>query len=98
VERIKKDGQCLEVLGNPKKIRAFGEASWNRWNRNRPIASTLSKDRMGVEHLHMHFNVAGPLNEGTARVHMARKPGEKHFEYRLLAVDVKGAHFPPLSP
>lgn len=45
---------------------------------------------MGIEHLHMHFNVEGPLNSGTARVHMTRKPGEKHFQYRLLAVDAKG--------
>lgn len=38
VDRIKDDPKCVEVLGDPKKIRAYGEASWNKWTRNRPIA------------------------------------------------------------
>ena len=45
---------------------------------------------MGVEHLHMHFYVEGAKAKGTVNVHMARQPGEKDFEYRMLALDVPG--------
>lgn len=38
VDRVKDDSRCLDLLGNSKKIRAYGEASWNKWTRNRPIA------------------------------------------------------------
>lgn len=38
VDRVKKDPQCLELLGNSKKITAYGEQTWNKWARARPIA------------------------------------------------------------
>lgn len=38
VDRIRQDIQVQRMLGDGKTIRAFGEASWNRWTRNRPIA------------------------------------------------------------
>lgn len=38
VDRVKEDPRCIELLGDSKKIRAYGEASWNKWTRNRPIA------------------------------------------------------------
>ncbi|KAK3319325.1 TIM21-domain-containing protein [Apodospora peruviana] len=57
VNRIKKDPRCLELLGDPKKITAFGEETQNKWRRARPIASTVTKDSRGNEHLMMHFNV-----------------------------------------
>jgi len=38
VDRIKKDARCLELLGDSKKITAYGEPSWNKWRRARPIA------------------------------------------------------------
>lgn len=41
VNQLKKDPRCTDLLGNSKKIRAFGEASWNKWTRNRPIAYAL---------------------------------------------------------
>ena len=38
VERIKNDTRCTNVLGDRREIRAFGNSTWNRWARNRPIA------------------------------------------------------------
>lgn len=38
VDRIRKDPRCLELLGDGKKISAFGEETWNKWRRARPIS------------------------------------------------------------
>lgn len=38
----------------------------------------------------MHFNVAGPLNEGVVHVYMVRRKGDGEFRYGYLAVDVRG--------
>lgn len=38
VDRIKKDPRCLEMLGDGKKITAYGEETWNKWRRARPLA------------------------------------------------------------
>ena len=94
-DRVRKDPKCLELLAgeglhNKREISAYGEPSWSRWARNRTIASRIEKDRAGIEHLHMHFYVEGPQAKGTVNVHMTRGPGEKDFEYRLLALDVPG--------
>ena len=94
-DRVRKDPKCLELLAGEgihtkREIKAFGEPSWSRWARNRTIASRTEKDRAGIEHMHMHFYVEGPQAKGTVNVHMTRRPGEKDFEYRMLALDVPG--------
>lgn len=89
-DRIKRDPKCIELLGDSKKIQAFGEPSWSRWARNRVIASTTEKDRWGTEHLRMHFYVEGPLNSGVVNLHMTKKPSQDGYEYKFLALDVKG--------
>jgi len=94
-DRVRKDARCLELLAGEglhtkREINAYGEPSWSRWARNRTIASRVEKDRAGVEHLHMHFYVEGPKAKGTVHLHMTRGPGEKDFEYRMLALDVPG--------
>lgn len=38
VDRIKKDHRCLELLGDSKKITAFGDETFNKWRRARPIS------------------------------------------------------------
>lgn len=38
VDRIRKDPRCLELLGDGKKITAFGEETHNKWRRARPLA------------------------------------------------------------
>lgn len=38
VDRIRKDPRCLELLGDGKRITAFGEETHNKWRRARPIA------------------------------------------------------------
>lgn len=38
VDRVKKDYRCTELLGSSKKIIAYGEPTWNKWARARPIA------------------------------------------------------------
>lgn len=90
VDRIRADERVTAVLGEGSEISAFGEPTWNKWRRNRPIASRTETDRFGTERLYMHFNVAGPLNEGTAHLHMLRRQDEKEFNYGYLVVDVIG--------
>jgi import inner membrane translocase subunit TIM21 len=38
VDQVKKDSRCTDLLGNSKKIIAYGEPTWNKWRRARPIA------------------------------------------------------------
>lgn len=38
VNQVKKDSRCTALLGEGKKISAYGEDNWNKWRRNRPIA------------------------------------------------------------
>jgi import inner membrane translocase subunit TIM21 len=38
VDRIRADRRCLELLGDGKKITAFGEETHNKWRRARPLA------------------------------------------------------------
>ncbi|RFU28486.1 hypothetical protein B7463_g7866, partial [Scytalidium lignicola] len=90
VDQVKKDPRCIELLGNSKKITAYGEPTWSKWRRARPIASTIQKDQRGVEHLKMHFNVEGPLNTGVVNMHMIKRPSDHEFIYKYLAVDIKG--------
>jgi len=94
-DRVRKDAKCLEILcgeghHTKKEVTAHGEPSHSRWARNRTIASRIEKDRAGVEHMHMHFYVHGSKAEGTVHLHMMKAPGEKDFEYRMLALDVPG--------
>ncbi|GAM40224.1 hypothetical protein TCE0_038f12404 [Talaromyces pinophilus] len=90
VSRIKEDPRCTALLGNSKEIKAYGEPTGNRWTRNRPIATSMQKDTLGREHMRINFHVEGPLNEGIVHVHMIKPLDEPNFQYRLLAVDVKG--------
>ncbi|KAF3806541.1 Mitochondrial import inner membrane translocase subunit TIM21 [Colletotrichum gloeosporioides] len=94
VDRIKSDPKCIGLLGDPKKISAHGDETYNKWRRARPIAdsSTISTDSRGHEHLVMHFYVEGPLNRGTVYLHMIRTPSSGEFEYKYLYLDVKGHH------
>jgi len=77
-------------LGSGKKISAYGEPTFNKWARARPIASSIRKDGTGTEHLIMHFNVEGPLNKGIVSLHMTKRPSRHEFEYKYLALDVEG--------
>ncbi|CAG8971269.1 hypothetical protein HYALB_00001435 [Hymenoscyphus albidus] len=90
VNRVKEDPRCTEVLGNSKKITAYGEPTMNKWARARPIASRIEKDRYGVENLIMHFNVEGPLNKGVVNLHMQKRASEGEFRYKYLSLDVPG--------
>ena len=38
MERIKDDARCTDLLGDRREIKAYGENTWSRWARNRPIA------------------------------------------------------------
>ncbi|KAJ5787098.1 hypothetical protein N7457_002088 [Penicillium paradoxum] len=90
VGRIKDHPECIKLLGDRREIKAYGEETRSRWARNRPIASSTEKDRLGREHLRMHFHVEGPLNSGVVVVHMIKPLDKSDFEYQLLALDVKG--------
>ncbi|OKL61955.1 Mitochondrial import inner membrane translocase subunit tim21 [Talaromyces atroroseus] len=93
VSRIKEDPRCTALLGDSKNIKAYGETTGNKWTRNRPIArisTTIQKDSLGREHMYMNFHVEGSLNEGTVHVHMIKPVDESSFQYRLLALDVRG--------
>jgi len=90
VDQVKNDPRCTEILGSGKKITAYGEPTWNKWARARPIASSIRKDGSGTEHLIMHFNVEGPLNKGVVNLHMTKHPPQSEYEYKYLALDVRG--------
>ncbi|KAL8898766.1 MAG: hypothetical protein Q9207_006535 [Kuettlingeria erythrocarpa] len=90
VDRIRSDSRVKEVLGTDHKIRAFGEPTWNRWARARPIASKTFKDSQGTEHFMMHFNVEGSSRRGVVNLHSFKAPGQAEWEYKYLALDVKG--------
>lgn len=90
VERIKDDPRCTDILGDRREIKAYGEATTSRWARNRPIATSLEKDRLGREHLRMNFHVEGSRNSGIVFVHMMKPLDKNEWEYQLLALDVKG--------
>ncbi|PYI13414.1 TIM21-domain-containing protein [Aspergillus violaceofuscus CBS 115571] len=90
VERIKDDPRCTELLGDRREIKAYGDSTWSRWARNRPIATSVFQDRMGREHLKMNFHVEGPLNTGIVFVHMMKPLDQYEWEYQLLALEVKG--------
>ena len=90
VDRIRGDSRALELLGTGKTIRAFGEPSTNRWTRNRPLASSLQKDRTGTEHFRMHFNVEGSARSGVVNLHMVKAPNDTKYQYQYMALDVPG--------
>ncbi|KAL8667567.1 MAG: hypothetical protein Q9168_007221 [Polycauliona sp. 1 TL-2023] len=90
VDRIRSDSRVKEALGSGHKIRAFGEPTSNRWARARPIASNASKDANGTEHFMMHFNVEGSSRRGVVNLHTFKRPGDSDWQYKYLALDVKG--------
>ncbi|MCJ1434570.1 mitochondrial import inner membrane translocase subunit tim21 [Xylographa pallens] len=90
VDEVRASPRAQEALGPTNKIRAYGEPTWNRWARSRPIASTIRKDGNGREHLLMHFNVDGPLGTGVVNVHMIKNSATSEYDYKYLTLDVKG--------
>ncbi|ORY65346.1 TIM21-domain-containing protein [Pseudomassariella vexata] len=90
VDRIRKDPDCLKLLGDAKKIEAHGEETRNKWRRARPIAATYKTDSQGNDHMMLHFYVHGPLNTGAANVHLVKRAGHSSYEYKYLYVDVPG--------
>ncbi|KAI1079219.1 import inner membrane translocase subunit tim-21, mitochondrial [Whalleya microplaca] len=90
LDRIKKDPECIALLGDSKKIIAYGDETGNKWRRARPIASTLKADAQGNQHLRIHFYAEGPRNTGVVNVHLIKPAGHDDFDYRYLSLDVKG--------
>ncbi|KAI0117080.1 mitochondrial import inner membrane translocase subunit TIM21 [Daldinia grandis] len=90
VDRIKKDPECVRLLGESKKITAHGEETMNKWRRARPISSTLNTDAQGNQHLIMHFYVEGPLNNGAVNVHLIKYANRDNFEYKYFYIDIGG--------
>ncbi|KAL2024523.1 hypothetical protein VTK56DRAFT_7566 [Thermocarpiscus australiensis] len=90
VDRIRKDPRCVELLGDGKKIMAFGEETYNKWRRARPIASTVTKDGQGNEHMMIQFNVQGPKGSGRVNMHLIKRAGQDEYAYKYFFVDVKG--------
>lgn len=90
VDRLRADSTAKELLGSDKKIRAFGEPTFNKWARARPIASRVERDQTGTEHLIMHFNVQGSTNSGVVALHMIKSPEHPHYQYKYLYLDVRG--------
>ncbi|KAH6632660.1 TIM21-domain-containing protein [Chaetomium tenue] len=90
VDRIRKDPRCLELLGDGKKITAFGEETHNKWRRARPLASTVTKDGQGNEHLMIQFNVQGPKGAGRVNMHLIKRVGQGEYEYKYFFLDIRG--------
>jgi mitochondrial import inner membrane translocase subunit TIM21 len=90
VSRIKQSSECRELLGPSKRIIAYGEPSGSKWARARPLVYSMERDRFGVEHFRMHFNVEGPEGKGVVNVHMTKGREDDRLEYRLLSLSVPG--------
>lgn len=90
VDEVRTNPRAQELLGPGNKIQAFGETTWNKWARARPIASTIREDRNGQQHFLMHFSVKGPRASGVVNVHMVKNVESSEFEYKLLTLDVHG--------
>ncbi|KAJ4294845.1 mitochondrial import inner membrane translocase subunit tim21 [Collariella sp. IMI 366227] len=90
VDRIRADPRCLELLGDGKKITAYGEETYNKWRRARPIASTVTKDGQGNEHLMIQFNIQGPRGSGRVAMHLIKRAGSSDYEYKYFFIDVRG--------
>lgn len=90
IDKIKDDPRCVELLGNPRKITAHGDETFNKWRRARPVSSMERTDPDGTQHLIMHFYVEGPLNQGVARQHLIKPRDADEFYYQYLFVDIKG--------
>lgn len=68
-DQIRNDKRVIELLGDSKKMKAFGEVNANSWRKTRPIQSVVKKDQYGTEHLMMHFYVCAFM-EQDARTRM----------------------------
>ncbi|KAL2141291.1 hypothetical protein VTI28DRAFT_2626 [Corynascus sepedonium] len=90
VDRIRADPRCLELLGDGTKITAFGEETYNKWRRARPIASTVTKDAQGNEHMMIQFNVRGPKGAGRVNIHLVKRAGQSEYEYKYFFLDIQG--------
>ncbi|ETS83278.1 Mitochondrial import inner membrane translocase subunit tim-21 [Pestalotiopsis fici W106-1] len=90
VDRIKKDPDCLTLLGDAKKLTAHGEETYNKWRRARPIASSHTTDNQGTEHIMLHFYMEGPRNRATVNVHLTKRAGASEFEYKYFYLDIPG--------
>lgn len=89
VDRIKKDPRCLELLGDSRKIVAFGEETGNKWRRARPIASTASKDANGNDHLMIQFNIQGPRGSARVNLHLVKRAGGSEYEYKYFFLETR---------
>lgn len=66
VDRIRSEPQALELLGDRKTIRAFGEPTSNKWSRNRPIALVQRCVRLPLTGL-IRFRIdQAPIQTGQA--------------------------------
>ena len=71
-------------------MRAYGEPSWNKWTRNRPIASTVTRDAAGREYMSLRFYVEGLNGKGTVHISMVRRNNGAAFEYETFMLNVLG--------
>lgn len=89
-DRVIKDPRCIQLLGDPGEVSAYGENVNNSRRRSQPYVSTLRTDKHKIKHLLLHFTVKGPKSSGIVYVHMIKRPTEKSFDYQYLALDVMG--------
>ena len=61
-DQIRHDKRVVELLGETKKIKAYGEVNDSSWRKTRPVQSFVKKDQYGTEHLMMHFYVSLPYH------------------------------------
>ncbi|KAI6244924.1 Mitochondrial import inner membrane translocase subunit tim21 [Erysiphe necator] len=87
--QIKKDPRCIALLGNVDTITAYGE-NGGSWRKSRPFLSINQKDKDGVNHLFIKYNVQGSKSSGTVDLHMTKRDNENEFKYKRLQLDVKG--------
>jgi len=95
VTRIKSSPACIELLGKPESMFAFGDSPWSSFARARirgpsPTTRVAKDGQTGVETLSMTFLVRGEVDEGWVTMKLVKGPQDSAFEWELLALDVKG--------
>jgi mitochondrial import inner membrane translocase subunit TIM21 len=90
VDELRASPRVRELIGPAKKINAYGDGGWNRWVRNAPIRSTITKDGNGREHMLLEFNIEGPNGRGRVHAHLMKATASSPYQYKKLSLDVPG--------
>ncbi|MCJ1302824.1 hypothetical protein MMC08_005629 [Hypocenomyce scalaris] len=77
-----------------KQITVASDDGRVRWSdlstREKAARTTQQTFNFGIILAGMVMTVEGPLNNGVVNLHMTKSPGQSQYQYKYLALDVKG--------